>query len=95
MSAIGINPSLTTMEKEDERLREELERALAKNNELEKASRKAKESMDTALQELSRIKMLEVQIGQTLNSLTKKRTHLEETLIKTSHSFDKLIHRTD
>ena len=92
MSVIGMDPSLTTTE--NERLREELERASARNNELEEALQKVRRDTDAALQELSRIKMLEVQVGQALNSLMKKRAYLEETLISASHSFDKLVRRS-
>ena len=93
MSAIGTDPPLTIME--NEILQKKLERALAKNIELEFALHKVRKSTDTALQELSGTKMLEEQIGQALTSLRKKRVGLEETLTIISHSFDKLVSRTN
>lgn len=95
MSATGTDSSLTSVENENERLRKELEKASARNSKTEEMLHKARKNIETMSQELTRIKLLETQIGQKLNFLTKERAHLEETLIRTSHSLDKLIRQVD
>lgn len=83
--------SLLNAQTENKELREQLEKASTENEDMKGALRQSRKDMTTLSQELLSIKMLETKIGLILHSLTKKRTHLEETLTKAIHSFDELL----
>lgn len=83
--------SLLNAQTENKELREQLEKASTENEDIKGALRQSRKDMTTLSQELLSIKMLETKIGLILHSLTKKRTHLEETLTKAIHSFDELL----